>query len=82
MITGDHPDEKKKNVLKYFKRDRSPFLKDEKVRPINYNFDDPVLNKEIFENTTKRNMQSYRMKKDPIYARKVRAQLRMHYKDQ
>jgi len=81
QITGDLNDEKKQNILKYFKRNRSPFLKDEKVRPISYTFDDPVLNKEIFENTTKRNMQSYRMKKDPVYARKVRAQLLMHYQD-
>ena len=67
-------------IKKYFKRDRSYFSKDQKKdRLIKYDFQDPVLNKEIRETMIYSNQMSYRMRSNPSYAKKVVSWLNSYY---
>ena len=61
----------KDNIMKYFKKDIPLVAGKRKERLIKYDFKDPVLNKEFLEATVHHNSMKYRMKKDPIYRRKV-----------
>ena len=54
-------------------------MKEKKEKPINYDFHDPVLNKEFVESITKKNQRSYRMKNDPSYKTRVMAQMKNFY---
>ena len=84
--TLDDGASKDENIKRYFRRDK-PFNPPKAgtmgaERPISYDFRDPVLNKEVLDAFTKQNQLQYRMQKDPIYAKKVIAQLKKYYKDE
>ena len=68
----------KERNMRFIKRDKPQFFgkgNKSSERPIKYDFADPVLNKEFLETVTHHNQVTFRMRNDPIYAKKVAAQM-------
>ena len=59
--------------MRFLKRDKPRYFGKTTERPIKYDFDDPILNKEFLETVTHHNQVTFRMRNDPIYAKKVAA---------
>ena len=50
-------------------------------RAIRYDFADPVLNREFLETVTHHNQVTFRMKHEPLFAKKVEAQMNLYNRD-
>ena len=61
----------KEKITRFVKRDKAFFHNKKGERQIKYDFNDPIINREIRENITHHNQVTFRMRTDPIYAKKV-----------